>query len=330
MKIAFFSAKPYEIAAFQDAAPSHALTYFDARLTEHSVGMAAGCPALCVFVNDKVDAACLEKFAAQGGKLVLLRSAGFNHVDSKAAARLGITILRVPEYSPYAVAEYAVALILSLNRKIHRAFNRVREGNFALDGLTGFDLHGKKVGVLGVGKIGSVFCKIMHGFGCSLMVCDPVPNEELHTKYGAQFVSKEDMCRSADVISLHAPLNAQTRHIIDADALGQMKKGMMLINTSRGALIDARALIDALKTGRVGAAGLDVYEEEDGVFFADHSGDILQDDTLARLMTFPNVLITSHQAFLTHEALHNIATVTLQNASDFENGRKLTNEVRAG
>lgn len=258
-----------------------------------------------------------------------LRSAGFNHVDLTAAARLGLTVVRVPEYSPYAVAEHAVALMLTLNRKTHRAFNRVREGNFSLDGLVGFDLHGKSVGVIGTGKIGRVLLRILHGFGCRLLAFDLTPHAAIAAELGVTYLPLADLFRTADIISLHVPLTADTRHLIDAKALALMKPGVMLINTGRGALIETRALINALKSGHVGAAGLDVYEEEEAVFFRDHSGEVLQDDALARLLTFPNTLVTSHQGFLTHEALANIAETTLANCGAFERDEPLTNEVRA-
>jgi D-lactate dehydrogenase len=260
-------------------------------------------------------------------QLAALRSAGFNHVDLPAARAAGIRVVRVPEYSPYAVAEHAVALLLALNRKIHRAFNRVREANFSLDGLVGFDLHGKTAGLIGTGRIGAVMATILHGFGCHLLAADPRPDTALAGALGLRYVDAQDLYRQADVISLHVPLTAATRHMIDAGALASMKPGVVLINTGRGALIDTRALIDALKTGRVGAAGLDVYEEEERVFFRDLSDHVLQDDVLARLLTFPNVLITAHQGFLTREALHNIAETTLASIHAFERGEPLVNEV---
>jgi D-lactate dehydrogenase len=331
MKISFFNAHRYEREAF-DLANSrfgHDIQYFEPRLTAQTASLAAGSRAVCSFVSDRVDRAALEELRSAGVELIALRCAGYNHVDLEAAAELGLPVVRVPEYSPYAVAEHAVALILSLDRKIYRAHARVREGNFALDGLVGSDLHGKTVGVVGTGKIGSVFARIMHGFGCRILAYDLYPSEKLQGELGAQYVSLDELYAESDVISLNVPLTPDTHHIINADSLSRMKRGVMLINTGRGALIDTKALIAALKSGHVGAAGLDVYEEEEGIFFADLSGEVLQDDVLARLMTFPNVLITAHQGFLTREALANIASVTLGNVTAFEQGKPLENEVSA-
>lgn len=275
-----------------------------------------------------MDKKSLKSLAAGGTQLIALRSAGFNHVDLASAQSLGLRVVRVPEYSPHAVAEHAVALILSLNRKIHRAYNRVREGNFSLDGLVGFDLNKKTVGVIGTGRIGFVLAKILSGFGCDVIAHDLAQNPKL-IEMGVQYTSIDEILRKSDIISLHVPLTPKTRYLIDEKALALTKPGVMLINTGRGALIDTRALIKSLKSGHIGYAGLDVYEEEEGLFFEDLSEQILQDDKLARLMTFPNVLLTSHQAFLTEEALGNIAQVTLQNISEFENGNDLKNEVCA-
>jgi D-lactate dehydrogenase len=283
---------------------------------------------VCSFVNDHLDNETLTKLHSNGVRLIALRSAGFNHVDLATSERLGMAVMRVPEYSPYAVAEHATALILALNRHIHRAYNRVREGNFSLDGLVGFDLHGKTVGVVGTGRIGAVLLQIMHGFGCRLLAFDVKPNGDLPKRLPVQYVPLEQLLRESEIVSLHVPLTPDTRHMINASTLALMKPGVMLINTGRGALIDTRALIDALKDGRIGAAGLDVYEEEEGVFFMDLSDCVLQDDVLARLLTFPNTLITSHQAFLTREALANIARTTLSNITAYERGEPLQNEVR--
>lgn len=261
-------------------------------------------------------------------RLIALRSAGFNHVDLDAARRLGFTIVRVPEYSPHAVAEHAAALILTLNRKTHRAYNRVREANFSLDGLVGFDLHGKTVGVVGTGRIGAVMLRIMHGFGCRLLAHDVNEDAALMQEVPVRYVALQELLDASDIISLHVPLTPGTRHLIDAAALARMKPGVILINTGRGALIDTQALVAALKRGHVGGAGLDVYEEEAGIFFNDLSDRVLQDDVLARLLTFPNTLITSHQGFLTHEALANIAETTLANVRAFERGEPLANAVR--
>ncbi|MBI3541818.1 MAG: 2-hydroxyacid dehydrogenase [Deltaproteobacteria bacterium] len=331
MRIAIFSTHKFEREFFQHANLEfkHTLDFFDARLTEQTTSLAAGYGAVCAFVSDQLDEKVIERLKSQGTRLVALRSAGFNHVDLETAARFELPVVRVPEYSPYAVAEHAVCLILALNRKIHRAYNRVRESNFNLDGLVGFDLHGKTVGVIGTGRIGAAFARIMRGFGCRVLAYDPTPNDELCNTYGVQYVELDKIYSSSDVISLHVPLTPKTRHLIDDSVFMRMKRGAMLINTGRGALVDAQALITALKCGTLGAAGLDVYEEEEGVFFEDLSDTGLKDDTLARLLTFPNVLITSHQAFLTAEALSNIAATTLRNVADFEAGRPLVNEVRA-
>ncbi len=264
-----------------------------------------------------------------GVRLIALRSAGYNHVDLDAAARLGLSVVRVPAYSPHAVAEHAAALILTLNRRTHRAYNRVREANFSLDGLVGFDLHGKTVGVIGTGRIGAVMLRIMHGFGCRLLAHDVKEDVALTKEIPVRYVTLQELFGESDIVSLHVPLTPDTRHLIDAEALRRMKHGVVLVNTGRGALIDTRALIDALKRGQIGAAGLDVYEEEEGIFFKDLSEQVLQDDVLARLLTFPNTLITSHQGFLTREALANIAETTLANVRAFEHGEQLVNAVRA-
>ena len=307
----------------------HELSFFEPRLTRETAILASGFGAACSFVNDRVDETALSVLQGGGVRLIALRSAGFNHVDLEAASRLGLTVVRVPEYSPYAVAEHAVSLILTLNRHTHRAYNRVREANFSLDGLVGFDLHGKTIGVIGTGRIGAVMLRIMHGFGCRLLAYDMREDADLVGTTGVRYVSLPELLAASDIISLHVPLTAETRHLIDASALATMKPGVMLINTGRGALIDTKALVDSLKEGHVGAAGLDVYEEEEGVFFKDLSDLVLQDDVLARLLTFPHTLITSHQGFLTHEALANIATTTLDNISTFERGASLVNEVRS-
>lgn len=325
MKIAFFDDHSYEREAFEKANRNfhHEITYFSSALTPATAEMARGFPVVCAFVNDLLNERCLRTLKDGGTKLIALRSAGYNHVDLAAAKNLALPVVRVPEYSPYAVAEHAVALIQTLNRKTHRAFNRVREGNFSLENLVGFDLHGKTVGVVGTGKIGKVFAKIMSGFGCRVLAYDVCPDPS----GGTEYVTLERLFREADIISLHVPLTKDTKHLIGEKALSLMKDGVMLINTGRGALIDTHALIAALKRGKVGAAGLDVYEEEEGVFFHDLSGKIMTDDVLARLMTFPNVLITGHQAFLTQEALRNIADTTLRNVSEFERDLPLTNSV---
>lgn len=329
MRVAVFDIHKFEREAFDRANREfgHDLHYFECGLTSGSVELARGFDAICSFVSDRLDAATLEALKKIGVRLIALRSAGFNHVDLTTAARLALPIVRVPEYSPYAVAEHAIALILTLNRKIHRAFARVRELNFSLEGLVGFDMHGKTVGVVGTGRIGKAFAKIARGFGCRVLAYDVQPDQELQNSYGVEYVSLAALYAESDMISLHVPLMPETRHMIDAVAIAKMKSGVLLINTGRGALIETRALIDALKKHKIGGAGLDVYEEEEGVFFHDLSTEGIDDDLLARLLTFPNVVITSHQAFLTNEALANIATITLNNISQFERGQKLENEV---
>ncbi len=327
MRVAFFSAKSYDRTSFEEVnAARHDLRFFDAPLDASTAGLAEGARAVCVFVHDRVDADVLERLAGLGVRLVAIRAAGFNNVDLAAADALGLTVARVPAYSPHAVAEHAVALMLALNRKIHRAYNRVREGNFALDGLLGFDFAGKTAGVIGTGKIGAVLVRILTGFGCRILAHDPYPSPELQA-LGAEYVELDDLFARADVISLHAPLTPQTRHLIDERALARMKHGVMLVNTSRGALIDTRAAIDALKSGRIGALALDVYEEEADLFFRDLSEQIIQDDVFTRLLTFPNVLITGHQAYFTREALRGIAETTLANITAFERGAPSGNEL---
>jgi len=330
MKIAFFDTHGFEKIVFQKENEqfNHEITFFETRLNEQSAHLANGYSCVCAFVNDQLNEKTLQALADKGTQLIALRSAGFNHVDLVHAQSLSLRIVRVPEYSPYAVAEHAVALILSLNRKIHRAYNRVRENNFSLEGLVGFDLNQKTIGLIGTGKIGSVMAKILNGFGCRIIAYDIVQNPKL-IEMGVEYVSLDKIFINSDIISLHVPLTPQTRYIVDEKKLAMTKPGFMLINTGRGALVDTKALIKSLKSGHIGYAGLDVYEEEEGLFFEDLSEQILQDDQLARLLTFPNVLLTSHQAFLTKEALENIAQVTLQNVSDFENGQQLKNEVIA-
>lgn len=329
MRIAFFGTCSYDRDAFERERPGtgHEIVYLEPRLTAATASLARGCQVACSFVNDRVDAEAVRLLAAEGVGLIALRCAGFNHVDLQAAARHGLQVARVPAYSPYAVAEHTVALLLTLNRKIHRAHARVREGNFALDGLVGFDLHGKTIGIVGTGKIGMAAVRIFHGFGCRVLAHDVAPPPDL-TRY-AEPADLDRLYRESDVISLHVPLSPATHHMIDAGALARMKPGVVIINTSRGGLVDTRALIAGLKSGRVGAAGLDVYEEEEGVFFNDLSGQVLQDDVLARLTTFPNVVITAHQAFLTRDALANIAATTLHNVTQFASGQALDNAVRA-
>ncbi len=327
MRIAFFSTKPYDKEFFEKYNEAHQINFYEVALNEQSVRLAEGVEVVCVFVNDKVNATIIDALQKAGVQLIALRCAGFNNVDLVAAKNAGIKVVRVPAYSPYAVAEHALALIMTLNRKTHKAYNRVREGNFSLEKLTGFDLYHKTVGVIGTGKIGGIFAKIMLGLGCHVVAYDKIPDEHLKT-VGINYVSFEELLIQSDIISLHCPLTESTRHLINTEALAQMKKGVMLINTSRGALIDTQAVVEALKNKTMGYLGIDVYEQEENIFFNDLSEQILQDDTLARLMTFPNVLITSHQGFLTEEALTQIAITTLQNISDFEHKILLINEVK--
>jgi D-lactate dehydrogenase len=331
MKIALFDTHTYDRDSFEaaNAEFGHELSFFEPRLTAETAPLARGQDVVCPFVNDKVQEAALGILHEAGIRLIALRSAGYNHVDLAAATRLGISVVRVPEYSPHAVAEHAIALVLTLDRKIHRAYARVREWNFSLDGLVGFDLHGKTIGIVGTGRIGQAAARIFRGFGCRVLVYDLQPDPVFMSEAGVEYVELPALYRDSDVISLHVPLTPSTHHMIDAEALGTMKRGVFLINTGRGALIESRALIDALKRGQLGAAGLDVYEEEEGIFFQDLSNRVLQDDVLARLLSFPNVLITSHQAFLTREALASIARVTLENVTTFARGEPLRNAVRA-
>lgn len=329
MKVAIFSTKPYDREFLSDAKQSqHELTFFEPRLTRETASLAQNFDAVCVFVHDKLDRETLQILHKGGCRVVALRCAGFNNIDLAAAKELGIGVVRVPAYSPYAVAEHAAGLILMLNRKFHRAYNRVREGNFALEGLLGFDLHGKTVGVVGTGRIGFCFIKIMLGFGCRVLVFDPKPNDELDN-LPIETVSMEQLLREADIVSLHCPLMDATHHLMNEQTLNQMKRGAMLVNTSRGALVDASAVIEALKSGQLGALGLDVYEEEEGVFYEDHSGRIIGDDILLRLLGFPNVVVTGHQAFFTREALENIAGTTIHNLSEWQQTGACKNAVQA-
>jgi D-lactate dehydrogenase len=318
-----FDTKAYDREPLQRASAGHDLEwrFMDCRLSAETAAAAAGAQAVCTFVNDRVDRRCLEALVALGVRHVALRCAGFNAVDLTAAKELGISVTRVPAYSPYAVAEHAVALLLALNRKIPRANNRVHDLNFSLNGLVGFDLHGKTAGIVGTGKIGRIAAQILHGFGMRLLAYDPFPSPEWAQRYGVEYADAHSLARECDVLSLHTPLTAETRHIIRRETLALMKPGALLVNVSRGALIDTKALIEALKAKRLGGVALDVYEEEEGVFFEDLSGQILQDDDLARLLTFPNVIITAHQAFLTQEALAEIARVTVANLSALANGQ---------
>ncbi len=328
MRVIIFSARRDDERFLSQANATHAhtLSFVEARLSVATASLARGFEAVCAFVNDQLDALTLGALHAHGVRLIALRSAGFNHVDLRAAHDLGLTIARVPAYSPHAVAEHTVALLLTLNRKTHRAYNRVREGNFALDGLLGFDLHGRTVGVIGAGKIGEVFATIMRGFGCEVLVYDPQLNEALVAQ-GATHVSLEALLERAQIISLHCPLTPATHHLISAQRIARMRDGVTLLNTSRGALLDTRAVIAALKSGKIGLLGLDVYEEEGDLFFQDLSQQVIQDDVFARLQTFPNVLITGHQGFFTEQAMRNIAATTLGNITAFATGQGTLHEV---
>ncbi|SCL28436.1 D-lactate dehydrogenase [Micromonospora nigra] len=321
MRVAVFSTKPYDrdFLSAANAADGHDLTFLEPRLSPQTASLAAGAEAVCAFVNDDLGAPVLAELARSGVRVVALRSAGFNHVDVAEARRLGLAVVRVPEYSPYAVAEHTVGLILALNRKIHRAYNRVREHNFALTGLLGFDLHGRTVGVVGTGKIGVCVARILAGFGCRVLASDPYPSDEALAA-GVTYVPLKELLAESDVVTLHCPLTPDTQHLIDAERIGQMREGVMLINTSRGALVDTQAVINGLKSGRIGYLGLDVYEEETELFFEDLSDRVLGDDDFSRLNTFPNVLVTGHQAFFTEEALHNIAGTTIAHLTAFERG----------
>ncbi len=318
MKVAVFSARAHD-RRFLDAenAGRHSLTYFEAHLGPDSAVMAAGAEAVCAFVNDQLNRATLETLKRGGTRLIALRCAGFNMVDLAAASALGLSVARVPAYSPSAIAEHSVALILSLNRHVHRAYARVREGNFSLDGLLGFDMAGRTVGIVGTGRIGMALARIVSGFGCVVLATDLIQNVEL-TDMGGRYVTLPELLAAADIITLHCPLTDQTRHLINAQSIVQMKPGVMLINTSRGAVVDTRAVIDGLKSGQIGHLGLDVYEEEEHIFFDDRSEQLIQDDVFARLLTFPNVLITGHQAFFTADALKAIAETTIANITAFE------------
>lgn len=328
MKVAVFSTKPYDetYLAAANARARHELAFLEARLSEQTVSLAAGHEAVCVFVHDHAGPVVLESLKHLGIRGIALRCAGFNNVDVPTAARLGIRVVRVPAYSPYAVAEHTVGLMLALNRKIFKAYTRVREGNFSLEGLLGFDMHGRTAGVIGTGKIGTIVARILQGFGCSVLAHDMHPNAEL-VKAGVRYVPLKQLYAKSDIITLHCPLMPATYHLVGAEAVQSMKPGVMLINTSRGELIDTRSVIAGLKSGKIGSLGLDVYEEEADLFFEDLSTRIIQDDVFSRLLTFPNVIITGHQAFFTADALKNIAETTLGNLSDVEKGRPCVNEV---
>lgn len=324
MLVAVYDTKPYDreyLGAASAKCPELTWKWREFRLSAETADTAKGADAVCAFVNDQLDRACLEALAAQGVKLVALRCTGFNNVDVAAAREFGVAVTRVPKYSPYAVAEHAVALLLTLNRRVHRAYNRVRELNFSLAGLVGFDLHGKTAGLIGTGKIGKVMGQILRGFGMQVLAHDPYPDADWARTHDVRYTTADEVFRGCDVVSLHVALTPETRYLVCRKSIESMKRGAILINVSRGALVDTKALIEGLKSGRLGGVGLDVYEEEEGIFFEDLSGQVLQDDDLARLLTFPNVLITAHQAFLTREALNDIARVTLDNLRALASGQ---------
>ncbi len=324
MQVAVFSAQKYDQQGFsQWPDPTLKWRFLPQRLDETSVQAAAGCDAVCAFVNDQLNAAVLQQLQQLGIRFVALRCAGFNQVDIAAANRLGIQVARVPAYSPEAVAEHTVGMMLCLNRKFHKAYNRTRDNNFDLNGLLGFNLHGKTVGLIGTGRIGLATARILQGFGCQLLAYDPIPVSPAPA--GLRYVSLNELYASADIISLHCPLTPQSRHLINAQSLAQMKAGVMLINTSRGALVDTQAVIQALKSGTIGYLGLDVYEQEADLFFKDLSDQVIADEVFQRLLTFPNVLITGHQAFFTAEALQQICQITAENLLNFERGQTSAN-----
>lgn len=331
-KILVFDSKPYDIESFSSHKDLYdkklEFEFQDFKLNTTTASLAKGFDGICVFVNDKVNKAVLEKLKEYGVQLIALRCAGYNNIALKEAKELELKIVRVPEYSPYAVAEHAMTLIMALNRNIHRAYARVRENNFSLNGLIGFDMHNKTIGIIGTGKIGQVMAKISKGFGCKVVAYDKYENAKLSEELGFQYVSLDALYKESDIISLHIPLTPETQHLIDAKAISKMKQDVILINTSRGPLVDTQALIDALKNRKIKAAGLDVYEEEEKYFFEDWSNLILVDDQLARLLSFNNVIVTSHQAFFTEEAMKNIAETTIQNILDYFASKPLVNEVR--
>ena len=323
IQVAFYDTRGYDKRSFESVAPSGAMgwRFYDFRLRTETAPTALGAKAVCVFVNDCLDRPCLEKIKSLGVELVALRCAGFNNVDLAAAAAFKLPVVRVPAYSPHAVAEHAVGLYLTINRKIHRAFNRVRELNFSLAGLVGHDTAGKTVGIIGTGRIGKVTAQIFRGFDARVIACDPFPDQAWAAERGIEYVGFADLLRQSDIISLHAPLTPETRHMLNREAFAAMKSGVFIVNTSRGQLIDTAALIETIKAGRIAGVALDVYEEEEGLFFEDHSEEVVLDDVLARLLTFPNVLITAHQAFLTEEALREIARITSENILRFAQGQ---------
>lgn len=328
MKIIFFSTKQYDEEYFKRSNNSynHELRFIEAKLTYDTVSLINGESTICVFVNDELDRKVISKLSEVGVKLIALRCAGYNNVDMDAAHEFSITVVRVPAYSPYAVGEHTIGLMLSLNRKIHRAYQRVRDGNFSLEGLLGFDFCGRTIGIIGTGRIGTVVARIASAMGMKVVAHDPVQNSECE-HFGVNYVDMDYLFTHSDVISIHCPLTAETKHIINESALDKMKPGVMLINTSRGATLDTCAVLEGLKTKKIGYLGLDVYEQESKLFFEDLSCEIIQDDIFERLLTFPNVLITAHQGFFTSDALKNIADTTLESITQFEEGRNLENKV---
>jgi len=328
MKTAVFSARRYDQSLLSEAnrAAGHELLFIQDRLTPETAALARGCTAVCVFVNDCVDAEVLQLLADQGTRLVATRSTGYNHIDAAAAQRLGMAVVRVSDYSPHSVAEFAVGLLLAVNRKIARASMRTREGNFELEGLMGFDLHGKTVGVIGTGKIGSIFARIMLGFGCTVLGHDKHPDPAFE-QLGGRYVPVHELLAGSDVISLHCPLTEETHHIVDAASLSHVKRGAILVNTSRGGLVDTEAAVQALKSGQLGGLAIDVYEQEASLFFQDLSSTIITDDVIQRLVSFPNVIVTGHQAFFTVEAIGQIMATTVDSITAFERGAPLLNRV---
>lgn len=325
-KIAFFSTQTYDRDFFENKSDKHHFEFFETRLKKNTVQLAEGYDGVCVFVNDNMNADMLKKLSDMNVGLVALRCAGFNNVDLKAADKYNIRVMRVPAYSPEAVAEHAMALIMTLARKTHKSYNRVRDGNFSLERLTGFNIHKKTIGVVGTGKIGQAFIRIANGFGTNVIAYDKYPSEDLIHK-GVEYMKLEDVLSRSDILSLHCPLTPETNHLINKDTLAKMKKGAMLVNTSRGKLVDTSAVIESLKEDHLGSLGIDVYEQEEKLFFRDLSEVIIRDDQIARLMLFPNVLITAHQGFFTKESLEEITRITLKNFDDYESGRSTENEV---
>ncbi|MEI6286111.1 MAG: 2-hydroxyacid dehydrogenase [Bacillota bacterium] len=332
-KVTFFSSKQYDIEFFkkqldapENASYGFSFKFFEGRLSLDNVSLAKGSDAVCVFVNDRVDREIVDALYANGVRILALRCAGFNNVSLRAAQNK-LKIVRVPAYSPYAVAEHALCLMLALNRHIHRAYNRTREGNFALGGLLGFDMNGKTCGIIGTGKIAKVLIKSLVGLGVKVLGYDVYPDEQAAKAIGFEYVTLPELYRDSDIISLHCPLTKETEYLVSAESISKMKPGVMLINTSRGQLVNTKDFVEGLKSGAIGAAGLDVYEEESDYFFEDCSDDVITDDVLSRLMTFPNVIVTAHQAFFTQEALTNIADTTMENIRCYIDGRPLVNEV---